>query len=330
MSVDLLSRAQQIVTEVNESIHSGQDIIHTCDLGPGLPHLENNYAKFGHRWIQYSQYELHLEKVRLATTKALESLKGSIQFRISAQSLAVGMLNVGKCGEMAHAAVFKAGKICHSIRVHLTSDPMGRQLPNDDSQHSFVLMDVKDSQLRDIKTTRIIDILKQLKTGIILDPLLKVACPVSELQTKGQPLLTFIKKFNSHFLHHQVQVITPSDSPEKIFEEANKIAEKAREILPTIPATEISTITLNWLKTALTNRVAPKIITALQPYTSGKWNINTKEAILTLWTEVTKEEGDRLTSKLKDLAVNFKYGTTKEGKSIIKIENPNPDKFIEK
>ncbi len=171
LSHNYLAEANSIMKEVREQVTCSEHYIDTTTL-KGTTILEN-FQHHGEAYLQLITHRILGYKIRAASVHAVKSAQAdnSLTPRI------VARLGVGECSEMASLVALRCMKQKIPISKIICSE--GLELGKSNENHVFVVVNPEKSPIKLGKNP--FDTLSKIPGGILIDPLLNLACPLTEL-----------------------------------------------------------------------------------------------------------------------------------------------------
>lgn len=229
---DLERIASSILARMH-AIDSSHQIIHRWDLVDLQPaNLEFYYRKFGVRLLHFVQYQLRLENVREAIDVVTTHVR-NLKYSVSSELVAVSNLGVGECGETSTYIAMQCGFLGIETLRLVASDVPIAEYSKRNYTHSFVLLGVKEKEIKELAVLykqNLKKLLSHLKHGVLFDTLLREIFPIRECATKGKNFLRYI---NVHRINCFWDVVPSYDRKRclKIQTEADSISTLAMRLL---------------------------------------------------------------------------------------------------
>lgn len=297
-----LRTAQQLVDDINKNFRSPHQLIDRTRNGPfRLDSFEKYYNRFGDRFIQYLHYQMDLQRVIHAIEKTFKDHSelnfATAPFKTLATYLVISKFGIGSDGAVAAQGWVETVRKAHSIFIETTSFPNRYSSPQ---THAFVILGVDEKEF--LPSTKrgvlIHDALKSLNEGILLDPALGYACPVSKFESS--PLIPFNQLWETHYISGIFMGNLSTSHFESFMKKVDAIYKAAKKVAVSGANQEIS----SFITKKYNVDIGPRVLSTLKKlYPNPHWRQEIKHCKLTTSARGSPQDLDAIAAELGEYEI---------------------------
>jgi len=298
-------------------LRSPYQILDPSVIGPAsASELEKCWHRYDDKLINYLQLKNQIYRSRKAADRILQSqkiLEGEAKL---IRHCVVAYCGIGGSEEMAFVEWIK---IPNAFFVKMRGA----------NSHAFVVAGVPRDEFRNAgkKGDPIEKVLARLSQGVLIDPALRLNCPIAKLQEEGESFLRYNRAGGLYSMMNAVRLTSLDD--------AARIEKKGAEIFKKIEG--------NWTKEELTDEdpgvegrlflakyrreILPRALSSIKSlFPKFAWEENIENDCFEVVAEGTKKELEPIAAQLKERGLQVTLQVV-EGSSFLRVQNPNPDRL---
>jgi len=307
----------------SQGIVSADDILDEVELGDWrTPPVTTLYDRFGESFVEWARHKVYMERIfevqrRIASELISESRKSNLKFPMEIFNevfdVAMTRLKKANCGPLSTLAAVEASEECSALVVDFRTEV---------NNHRFVILDnaIDPKSAAALKGSALSTIFAKYPKGVVLDPLLKIACSVSEVASTR-----LVKYMEISHLEHITEASVISRGSSQTANILQRV-ENMYQRLNGFDLTKIPCENINMLNELLNGYLGPESGFALEEWFPGTtWTNNVTEGVMSLSMDGTDETTKPISDLLKTLNLSVKRFKYTENEGLYKVELTNPN-----
>lgn len=330
---DLLIAGREILREVRRAVPVTTNDIISQVTDPILSitnraDFERCYLQFGSRFLTYLKCDIEAATMRAACVQACKEVRKPGELAAS-QELAMTRFGYGACGDLSYLTLNQA-----ALRnIPVTSIEINRWRGVREFGHRFVVLGLSMPEISSFSESRnseIMKIVNEIGRGVLIDPLLKVVCKLSEITTAGADFCRYINNFNYRYTVYYAGIPPKPTLAEfvKTMEPCTlRIYQRARELLDAkrIHPNPRQRLMMDLVKDKEV-LIATQMIEQMRrifPSFTIDWKKNTKDGIK-VWGEGSQAQMEYVYAHLQAYLVNAVVPKQKVGSDLYVVSLKEP------